>query len=109
MRPVTRLLVVPLVFSAVTVAGQTPAIIADVRAAIAANDFATGEKLIAAHRAAHGVTPAMVEALSWLGRGALAAKQLDKADGYARQTRELALAALRTRKMDDEPRLPIAL
>jgi thiol-disulfide isomerase/thioredoxin len=109
MKPAIRLLVVALAFSAVTVAGQAPAIIADVRAAIAAGDFATGEKLIATHRAAQGVTPAMLEALSWLGRGALAAKQLDKADDYAQQTRELALAALRTRKMDDEPRLPIAL
>ena len=27
-----------------------------------------------------GVTPEMIEALSWMGRGALAAKQLDKAD-----------------------------
>jgi thiol-disulfide isomerase/thioredoxin len=92
-----------------TVSSQAPALIADVRRAIAANDFATGEKLIADHRAAQGVTPAMLEALSWLGRGALAAKQLDKADAYARQTRDLSLAALRTRNMDDEPRLPTAL
>jgi thiol-disulfide isomerase/thioredoxin len=109
MKRLTHLFGVALVCSAVTVAGQTPAIITEVRAAIAAGDFATGEKLIAAYRAGQGVTPAMLEALSWLGRGALAAKQLDKADDYARQTRELSLAALRTRKMDDEPRLPIAL
>jgi thiol-disulfide isomerase/thioredoxin len=84
-------------------------IITDVRAAIAKKDFAAGESLIAAYRAQKGVTPEMIEAVSWLGRGALAAKNYDKADDYAGQARKLALAELANRKMDAEPHLPLAL
>jgi thiol-disulfide isomerase/thioredoxin len=84
-------------------------IIRDVRASIAKGDFDGGERLLAAYRKDKGTTPEALEALSWLGRGALAAKQLRKADAYAEQTYDLSQAALKTRKMDDEPRLPIAI
>jgi thiol-disulfide isomerase/thioredoxin len=84
-------------------------IITDVRAAIAKGDFARGESEIQAYRSTHGVTPEMLEALSWLGRGALAAKNLDKADAYAAETRRLALDALKQRDLDAEKHLPIAL
>ena len=90
-------------------AGQSGTIIADVRAAIAQRDLARGEKLLEAYRSIHGVTPEMLEALSWLGRGALAARQWDKADAYASQTYDLARSALKGRSVDQEPRLPIAL
>lgn len=84
-------------------------VVTDVRAAIAKSDFAGGERILAEYRKEKGTTPEALEALSWLGRGALAAKQLDKADAYAEQTYDLCVAALKTRKMDDEPRLPIAI
>ncbi|MFN7979486.1 MAG: redoxin family protein [Vicinamibacterales bacterium] len=90
-------------------AAAAPNVIADVRAAIAKNDFAAGEQILAAYRKDKGTTPDALEAMSWLGRGALAAKQLDKANTYAEQTYDLCVAALKTRKMDDEPRLPIAI
>ncbi len=90
-------------------ASAAPSVIADVRAAIARNDFAGGERVLAAYRKEKGTTPEALEAMSWLGRGALAAKQLDKANAYAEQTYDLAIAALKTRQMDDEPRLPIAI
>ena len=88
---------------------KPPSVIADVRAAIAKGDLAGGEQVLAAYRAAHGTTPEALEALSWLGRGALAAKQLDKAEDYALQTYDLCVEALKTREMDAEPRLPIAI
>ena len=91
-----------------TAQGQTPALIPSVREAAARQDFAAGERLIAEYRRARGVTPEMLEALSWLGRAALGAERWQQADGYAQQTYDLALAALRTRSMDAEPRLPIA-
>src|SRR5262249_20579669 len=47
--------------------------------------------------------------LSWLGRGALAAKSYDRADAYAADTRKLALELLKQRKLDAEPHLPLAL
>jgi thiol-disulfide isomerase/thioredoxin len=84
-------------------------IIGEVRSAIGRGDFAAAEQLVEVHRRQHGVTPAMLEALSWLGRGALAAKQFDKAESYAQQTYELAVAQLATRKLDADRHLPIAL
>lgn len=47
--------------------------------------------------------------MSSLGRGALAAERWDPADTYARDTYTLAMAALKGRSMDQEPRLPIAV
>ncbi len=95
-------------------ASQAPAaaaadVIAEVRAAIAKNDFAAGEQILAAYRTSKGMTPEALEAMSWLGRGALAATRLDQAEKYALDTYDLSVAALKTRKMDDEPRLPIAI
>lgn len=107
-----RLLATALVLSVAAgagLAGQRPAIIADVRAAITVNDFARGDKLLADYRKANGITPDMLEALSWMGRGALAANQLDNAEKYARETYQLSLAELKRRPLDQEPRLPIAL
>jgi thiol-disulfide isomerase/thioredoxin len=88
---------------------KPPNIIAEVRAAIAKGDFAGGEALLNAYRSSKGTTPEALEALSWLGRGALAAKQLDKAENYALETYDLCVEALKTRPMDAEPRLPIAI
>jgi thiol-disulfide isomerase/thioredoxin len=83
--------------------------VAEVRAAVARQDFAEGERLIAASRASSGVTPIMMEALSWLGRGALAAGQIEKADAYAQQAYDLVLSALKTQRVDGDPRLATAL
>lgn len=91
------------------VAAARAGIIQDVRQAIARNDFGQGEARIAGYRAQNGVTAEMLEALSWLGRGALAARQYDKADAYAEQTRALSLEMLKTRPLDAEKNLPIAL
>jgi thiol-disulfide isomerase/thioredoxin len=88
---------------------KPPNLVADVRGAIAKGDFAGAEQLIATYRTAKGTTPEALEALSWLGRGALAARQLDRAENYALETYDLCVEALQTRKMDDEPRLPIAI
>ncbi len=101
-----RWLTVVLALSGFTVSGQ---VIGDVREAIAMHDFARGDKYIQTYRAKNGVTPEMLEALSWLGRGALDAKQYDQAERYAAETRTLALAELGKRKLDDERHLPIAL
>ncbi|MBM3772576.1 MAG: redoxin domain-containing protein [Acidimicrobiia bacterium] len=91
-------------------AQQVPqGLVPTVRAAIAKQDFKGGEQLIADYRQARGLTPEMVEAVSWLGRGALAAKQYDQATSYANQTYDLVRGLLKTRGLDDEPRLPIAL
>jgi thiol-disulfide isomerase/thioredoxin len=85
------------------------AIIPEVRSLLNKQDMAGAEKLIDTQRAGGPWTPELIEAHSWLGRGALAAKQYDKALAYSAESRKLALAALKTRKLDDEKRLPIGL
>ena len=59
--------------------------------------------------AANGTTPIAIEAFSWLGRGMVAAKRYDEAMTYAARTYEIVEEQLKTRKLDDEARLPIAL
>jgi thiol-disulfide isomerase/thioredoxin len=61
------------------------------------------------YKAQHGSDPEYLEALSWMGRAALANQQYDKALSYAKETRRLATAQLKTRKLDSEEHLPIAL
>jgi thiol-disulfide isomerase/thioredoxin len=109
---VTRFLATALVFGVLAgsaVSAQPPAVIRDVRAAIADNNFSLAADVLAKYRAANGVTPEMLEALSWMGRGKLAAKDLPGAEAHARETYALATAALKSRPLDQEPRLPIAL
>jgi thiol-disulfide isomerase/thioredoxin len=97
---------------------QSPgAIVRDVRAAIACTtwpctpkqDFAAGEALLDDYRAAHGATSEALEALSWLGRAALAGKQLDNAFQYASETYDLSASALKQTKLEDDGRLETAL
>ena len=83
-------------------------LVRDVRVAAANGDFARGDALVDAYRAALGVTPDLLLAISWQGRMALTAKRLDLAEGYAGRTYELAVMALKRRTMDDEPDLPTA-
>jgi thiol-disulfide isomerase/thioredoxin len=88
---------------------QQPSLIRTVRAAIAQQDFLAAEQLIMTERRVHGVTPEILEAHSWLGRGALAAERWEQAEKYARETYTMAQAALKSRPIDQEPHLPIAL
>lgn len=80
-----------------------------VRDAITENDFKKAEKLVLDDMAANGTTPIAIEAFSWLGRGLVTAKRYDEAMTYAARTYEIVEEQLKTRKLDDEARLPIAL
>ncbi len=93
----------------VLAASAWAALVPDVRALLNKGDFPGAEKLIADFQKQNGTTPEMLEAQSWLGRGALAAKQYGKADAYAAGTRKTIIELLKKRKLDEEPRLPIAL
>jgi thiol-disulfide isomerase/thioredoxin len=84
-------------------------LVRDVRSDIAKNDFTAADVRIGKYRASSGVTSEMLEALSWLGRGALAAKQMDRAEAYAAETHKLALEMLKSRRLDADNNLPIAL
>jgi thiol-disulfide isomerase/thioredoxin len=81
----------------------------DVRQAINAGDLAGAERLVQQNKPAGTVTPEWLEAHLWLGRGALGAQKLDEAERHASRTKQMALELLKTRKLDDENKLPIAL
>jgi thiol-disulfide isomerase/thioredoxin len=84
-------------------------LVREVRAAIARDNLALAESLVSQQRAAHGVTSETLAALSWLGRGALAAGQLDKAETYAVETYKLAQEQLKSRELDTDRYLPVAV
>lgn len=84
-------------------------LVRQVRAAANAREFARGEQLVEAYRRERGVTAEMILALSWLGRGAQAAEDWERAEKYAAETRELALAELKKRPLDADEELPLAL
>jgi thiol-disulfide isomerase/thioredoxin len=93
-------------------AGQVPrpvTLVSEVRAAIAAHDLARAEALVVQRRAQQGNTSEVIEAVSWLGRGALAERQLDRADQFAAQAQTLTLAALGSRSIDEDAKLANAL
>lgn len=96
-------------FVLVTAAGLLADVVPDVRAALSTRDFAAAEKIAAEFQAKNGVTGEFVEAYSWLGRGALAARKYDQALAYAASARKHALDLLKTRPLDAERRLPIGL
>jgi len=84
-------------------------IVDDVRVAIANNDLAGAGRLAQVFQQKNGSTPELAAAVSYLARGSLASKNLDGADRYATQAREMALKNLRGRKLDQVAFLPIAL
>ena len=93
-------------------AGQTAipvTLVSEVRAAIAAHDLAQAEAIVAQRRAQQGTTSEVIEAVSWLGRGALAEGQANRAEQYAAEAQRLALAALGSRRIDDDPKLANAV
>jgi thiol-disulfide isomerase/thioredoxin len=70
-------------------------IVVAVRTASDARNFALADREIQSYRSTLGVTPELLEALSWLARGTLDAKQYDRADGYATETWKLSLEMLK--------------
>ena len=81
----------------------------DVQQLIARHDMAAADREIHAYQQRSGSTPELAAAVSWMARGALAAKDYDQADKYATETRKVADSMLGARKLDAEPWLPLAL
>lgn len=84
-------------------------LVGEVRAAIGRGDLAAAERLVERHRQANGETPEVAAAVSWLGRGAFQAKELDDAERHALEARRLALKLLDGRGLDDDRELATAL
>src|SRR5579864_4891550 len=98
-------LILPLALTASEWAG----IVDDVRGALAQGSFATAESELNAYRGQQGVSPEYLEAYSWMARAALEQKQYPQAEAYAKQTKTLTLEQLKTRALDSDAHLPIAL
>ncbi len=81
----------------------------DVRTLVAHRDFAAAERALRGCRTPGGATPECAAALSWMARGELDARRLDRADAYAEEARKTALAQLGARRLDADPWLPMAL
>jgi thiol-disulfide isomerase/thioredoxin len=80
-----------------------------VRGYLAQHNFDAAERQVREYRTHSGVTPELAEAVSWIARGQLDAKNFPRADAYAAETRKLSETLLQKRKLDAEPLLPIAL
>ena len=118
MKRTTFALVLSLIVSLPAMAQTTPApaapprektIVDLVRDEIAKGNYREAEALARRDMRAIGRTPLAIEAFSWLGRGTLAAKQYDVAMTYAARAYEMVEEQLKTRQLDAEPHLPIAL
>ena len=81
----------------------------NVRDLVAAHSFAVAEQQVRTARAQVGATPEVAVAMSWLARGALDAKNYDKADSWAMETRKLSDGLLMGRKLDADNYLPTAV
>src|SRR5690242_3758598 len=81
----------------------------DVQALVVHGDLATADRAVQAVRAKGAAGPEVAAAISWLARGAFSARQLDRADAYAAETRKMALASLGMRRIDSDPWLPTAV
>jgi thiol-disulfide isomerase/thioredoxin len=86
-----------------------PPIVGNVLLALKGGDLATAEGLAAQYRHAHGDTPEALQALGWVARGELAAREVDKAQESAALIVKSAQTALAARSLDAEPYLPLAL
>ncbi len=81
----------------------------DFGAALAQGNLPAAEAVLRDYRQHHGTTPEMVEAMSWLARTALDAKDYAQAEGYAAKTLALCAEEMKRRALDAEPHLPLAL
>src|ERR1035438_5377148 len=84
-------------------------VVEDVRGALAQHSFTAADSELASYVTANGFTGEYVEAYSWMARAALSGRNYDQAAAYAKQTKALALEALKQRPLDSEPHLPIGL
>lgn len=84
-------------------------VIADVRAELGSGQLDAARQILATERTQHGVTPELLEAMSWLARNLLNRREYEAALVAAAQTYELAVKAAQQTPLDSERHLPIAL
>jgi thiol-disulfide isomerase/thioredoxin len=105
------LIFVCIVFCVWNLASAQGDLVGNVRSQLAQNSFSTAEAELRSYQAQRGITPEYLEALSWMARGEVSAKQWDDAARFATETRTLVEQQLKEskRQLDRESHLPIAL
>ncbi len=81
----------------------------DVRQSLSQSNFSDAESQLKSYQAAKGVTPEYLEALSWMGRAALAMQQYTQADNYARQTLTMAAPVLKKHPINSDEQMATAV
>jgi len=81
----------------------------DVRGLVARNDLAAAERVARSYQAQQGGTSELAAAVSWIARGALAAKDFNRAERFSAEARSMSLELLKNRRLDADPWLPTAL
>src|SRR6185295_6495504 len=84
-------------------------IIETVRASFATGSDASAIQQLRAYRTSRGITPEYLEAVSWLARAELASRNYAPAEMFARDIYAASIGQLKSRPLDREPHLPMAL
>lgn len=91
-------------------AAQAPkTFVEQVMATLSAGSEAGALQQLRAYRSTKGVTPEYLEAESWLARAEYLSHRYAQAAQYAQETYDLSTGLLKSRPLDREPHLPIAL
>jgi thiol-disulfide isomerase/thioredoxin len=84
-------------------------LVGEVRGLAKSGEADTARKLIERNRAERGLTPEVLEAMSWVARGELMHGHFESARHEAGEVDDLCVKTLASRALDAEPHLPIAL
>jgi thiol-disulfide isomerase/thioredoxin len=96
-------------FFILALAASAATFVDGVHESVARGDLPRAAEMIRSYRASKGVTPEVVEALSWMARGEFAKKDLVQADKYAQETYKLSQEQLKTHPLAHDPSLQIAI
>jgi thiol-disulfide isomerase/thioredoxin len=84
-------------------------IVLDVRTRLGHNDFTGAAGQIQNYRRSFGVTPDVLEAMSWMARAELGRKNLDQAEKWSQDTYQLSAAEAKKHPLSRDPNAPLAL
>src|SRR5579862_2834955 len=101
----TTLICAAVAFPALAWAG----IAEDVKLQLERNDFAGAARAVQSYRQKQGVTPDVLEALSWMARAELSRGNLNQAEKYAQETYQLSSAEVKKHPLPRDPNAPLAL
>lgn len=90
-------------------AEPAPVIVYQVKLAVTNGNLGVARNLLRQYRAAAGAKPEYIEALSWVGRGELGARQFAAAEENASEVRKLCLDSLGPRRLDSDASIAMAL